>query len=80
MTVVLVSANSIFLFVSSCLFGREYMNDRRKAKHKRLTGVVSIKKQRSIVVQKETKNPTKVLPISELTEDGAELREWKVTE
>ena len=79
MTVVLVSANSIFLFTAIVIFGREYLNDRKKAQRKRTTGVVSLKKQKS-AVNKETKNPTKVLPISELTEDGAELREWKVTE
>ena len=62
MTVVLVAANSIFLFTSIVIFGREYMNDRKKAAHKRATGYVSIKKQRSSVEQKETKSQTKVLP------------------
>ena len=38
------------------------MNDRRKAAHKRETGYVSIKKQKSSVEQKETKSQTKVLP------------------
>ena len=62
MTVVLVAANSIFLFTSIVIFGREYMNDRKKAAHKRATGFVSIKKQKSVLEQKETKSQTKVLP------------------
>ena len=62
MTVLLVVANSIFLFTSIIIFGQEYMHDRKKAAHKRATGYVSIKKQKSVVEQKETKSQTKVLP------------------
>ena len=62
MTILLVGSNSIFLLMSIVIFGREYMNDRKKAAHKRATGFVSIKKQKSVVEQKETKSQTKVLP------------------
>ena len=62
MTILLVGSNSIFLLMSIVIFGREYMNDRKKAAHKRETGFISIKKQKSVVEQKEKKNQTKVLP------------------
>ena len=62
MTILLVGSNSIFLFTSIVIFGREYKNDRKKAAHKRETGFVSIKKQKSVVEQKERKSQTKVLP------------------
>ena len=62
MTIVLVGANTIFLVAAIIIFAREYMNDRKKAEHKRVTGFVSIKKQKSVVEQKEKKNQTKVLP------------------
>ena len=62
MTIVLVGANTIFLVAAIIIFAREYMNDRKKAEHKRVTGFVSIKKQKSVVEQKVKKNQTKVLP------------------
>ena len=62
MTILLVGSNSIFLLISIVIFGREYKNDRKKAAHKRETGFISIKKQKSVVEQKETKSQTKVLP------------------
>ena len=62
MTILLVGSNSIFLLISIVIFGREYRNDRKKAAHKRETGFISIKKQKSVVEQKETKSQTKVLP------------------
>ena len=62
MTILLVGSNSIFLLISTVIFGREYKNDRKKAAHKRETGFVSIKKQKSVVEQKVKKNQTKVLP------------------
>ena len=62
MTILLVGSNSIFLLISTVIFGREYKNDRKKAAHKRETGFISIKKQKSVVEQKETKSQTKVLP------------------
>ena len=62
MTILLVGSNSIFLLISTVIFGREYKNDRKKAAHKRETGFVSIKKQKSVVEQKERKSQTKVLP------------------
>ena len=80
MTVVLVSANSIFLFTAIVIFGREYLNDRKKAQLKRTTRVASLKKQKSAIVNTETKNPTKVLPLAALTEAGINVREWKTKE
>ena len=62
MTIVLVGANTIFLVAAIIIFAREYMSDRKKAEHKRVTGFVSIKKQKSVVEQKVKKNQTKVLP------------------
>ena len=77
MTGVLLSANFIFLFTAIVIFGREYLNDRKKAQLKRTTRVASLKKQKSAVVNTETKNPTKVLPLAALTETGINVREWK---
>ena len=80
MTGVLLSANFIFLFTAIVIFGREYLNDRKKGQLKRATRVASLKKQKSAVVNTETKNPTKVLPLAALTEAGINVREWKTKE
>ena len=64
MTVVLVGANSIFLFMSIVIFAREYRNDRKHAEHKRATGVVGIKKAKSQISQGKTNNSTQVLPLN----------------
>ena len=78
MTVVLVGANSIFLFVSIVIFAREYRNDRKHAEHKRATGFVSIKKEKS-QIQGKTKNSTQVLPLYGSDQDrrtAAAERAW----
>ena len=83
MTVVLVGANSIFLFVSIVIFAREYRNDRKHAEHKRATGVVGIKKAKSQIsqgqIQGKTKNSTQVLPLYGSDQDrrtAAAERAW----
>ena len=72
MTIMIVVANSIFLIVASFIFVREYLSDQKKAKKRKDSGVVGIKKAKSQIQDNGSTNSTQVLPINDTEEDRRE--------
>ena len=72
MTIMIVVANSIFLIVATYIFSREYLNDQKKAKIRKESGVIGIKKAKSQIIVNGSKNSTQVLPINGSEKDRRE--------